>query len=136
KDTVLWNLYYKTYQVLSGGTEFLIAEARQRELLAEEVERIKPQTISNDEVLAHFANLPARYFQINDAREILRDIAQVHRFFHLQLAPNEENALSPIISWHNEPDRGYTMVTVCTWDRERLFSNITGCLTASGFNIL
>src|SRR5581483_12025015 len=30
KDTVLWNLYYKTYQVLSGGTEFLIAEARQR----------------------------------------------------------------------------------------------------------
>jgi [protein-PII] uridylyltransferase len=66
----------------------------------------------------------------------LRDVTQVHRFIRLQLTSADENALAPIISWHNEPDRGYSTVTVCTWDRERLFSNITGCLTAAGFNIL
>ncbi len=60
----------------------------------------------------------------------------MHRFIQLQLSENEDNALTPIISWHNEPDRGYTNVTLCTWDRDRLFSNITGCLTAAGFNIL
>jgi [protein-PII] uridylyltransferase len=63
-------------------------------------------------------------------------VAQVHRFIHLQLTAADENALAPIISWQNEPDRGYSRMTVCTWDRERLFSNITGCLTAAGFNIL
>ncbi len=60
----------------------------------------------------------------------------MHRFIQLQLADNEVNALTPIITWQNERDRGYTIVTVCTWDRDRLFSNITGCLTAAGLNIL
>lgn len=136
KDAVLWQLYRKTRRVLTGGTEFLIAEARQRELLIDEVQRMAPQTFDPAEIQAHFNNVPPRYCQINDAREILRDVAQVHRFIQLQLADNEINALTPIVSWHNEPDRGYTNLAVCTWDRERLFSNITGCLTAAGFNIL
>jgi [protein-PII] uridylyltransferase len=40
------------------------------------------------------------------------------------------------MTWHNERDRGYTTVKLCTWDRERFFTHITGCLTAAGFNIL
>jgi len=42
----------------------------------------------------------------------------------------------PIMTWHNERDRGYTSVKLCTWNRDRFFTNITGCLTAAGFNIL
>jgi len=136
KDTGLWRLHHKTLELLSGTTEFRVAEERQRELLAEEVQRLAPPTFDPAEVQAHFQNLPPRYCQVNDAREILRDVAQVHRFIHLQLAAGEENALAPIVTWHHEPDRGYSTVTICTWDRERLFSNITGCLTAAGFNIL
>jgi [protein-PII] uridylyltransferase len=136
KDAVLWRLYHKTRHQLTGGTDFLIAEVRQRELLIEEVARIAPPTFDPAEIRAHFNHVPPRYCQINDAKEILRDIAQVHRFIQLQLSENEVNALTPIITWHNERDRGYTTVTVCTWDRERLFSNINGCLTAAGFNIL
>ena len=113
-----------------------MAEARQRELLVEEVQRMAPPTFDPAEIQAHFNNVPPRYCQVNDAREILRDVTQVHRFIHLQLTAGDENALAPIIAWQNDPDRGYSTATLCTWDRERLFSNITGCLTAAGFNIL
>lgn len=63
-------------------------------------------------------------------------MTHVHRFIQLQLSEKEDNALAPVIAWQNEPDRGYTFVTICTWDRDRLFSQITGCLTAAGLNIL
>src|SRR4029077_15192729 len=33
KDAVLWRLHQRTRSALTGGTEFLLAEARQRELL-------------------------------------------------------------------------------------------------------
>jgi [protein-PII] uridylyltransferase len=136
KDAVLWQLYRQTRRVLTGTEEFQVAEARQRELLLEEVMRLAPRTFDPDEIKGHFNTVPPRYCQVNDAKEILRDVTQVHRFIHLQLADNEINALTPIITWQNQPDRGYTSVTVCTWDRDRLFSNITGCLTAAGLNIL
>ncbi len=136
KDAVLWRLYQRTRRVLTGGTEFLLAEARQRELLLDEVQRMAPQTFDPAEIQAHFNNVPPRYLQISDAKEILRDVTHVHRFIQLQLSEKEDNALAPVIAWQNEPDRGYTFVTICTWDRDRLFSQITGCLTAAGLNIL
>jgi [protein-PII] uridylyltransferase len=135
KDMLLRTLYVKTREALAGGTAFLKAEEKQRELLADEVRRIMPRSFSDEELHGHFDNLPPRYFQINSAKEILADLALVHRFMHLQLSASDE-ALSPVISWHNEPDRGYTVVNVCTWDRFRLFAKITGSLTAAGFNIL
>ncbi|MEO5803490.1 MAG: [protein-PII] uridylyltransferase [Verrucomicrobiota bacterium] len=135
KDSLLWTLFHKTRQVLSGGTDFIRAEERQRELLADEVQRLMPPSFSYEEVQAHFANLPSRYFQINNAQEILADLTQAHRFMQQQLSENEE-ALSPVVAWHNEPDRGYTTVHVCTWDRAGLFSKIAGSLTAAGLNIL
>jgi [protein-PII] uridylyltransferase len=136
KDAVLWSLYRRTRQMLEGGTEFLLAEARQRELVIQEVKRLAPASLDPSEIQAHFNNLPQRYVQTNDAQDILDDVNCVHRFIQLQLSEADENALVPIISWRNEPDRGYTTVKLCTWDRERFFANITGCLSAAGFNIL
>ena len=135
KDSLLWTLFHRTRELLMGGSEFYRAEEKQRELLADEVQRLMPASFSYDEVQAHFANLPSRYFQINNAHEILTDLTQVHRFMHYQLSENEQ-ALSPVLYWHNEPDRGYSTVHVCTWDRAGLFSKITGSLTSAGLNIL
>ncbi len=135
KDSLLWTMHNKAQQVLSGSTEFVRAEAMQRELLAEEVRRSLPGRITEEEVLAHFGTLPGRYFQIHTAPEIIRDLVLVHRFLHLQLV-EEQNAFEPVVDWHNEPDRGHTVVKICTWDRAGLFSNLTGCLSAAGINIL
>ena len=135
KDSLLWSLHRKAMDVLSGGTEFKRAEEKLRELLAEEVLRSLPGRLSEEEVHVHFGMLPTRYFQIHSAAEITRDLVLVHRFLHLQLA-EEQNALEPVVDWHNEPDRGYTVVKVCTWDRAGLFSSLTGSLSAAGLNIL
>src|SRR5262249_47325737 len=115
KDSLLWTLHDKTVRVLTGGTEFVRVEEKQRESLVEEVRRMLPEGISEEELMAHFTTLPARYSQTHAAREILEDIILAHRFMRLQLA-EEENALTPVVNWHNEPDRGYSDVKVCTWD--------------------
>jgi [protein-PII] uridylyltransferase len=135
KDSLLRALYHKTKELLAEGTEFIRAEAQHREALAVQVRAVMPPSFSDDELLAHFRELPARYFQIQPAREIVTDLSLVHRFMHLQMSESE-HGLEPVISWHNEPDRGYTAVKVCTWNRTGLFSKITGSLTAAAMNIL
>jgi [protein-PII] uridylyltransferase len=135
KDTLLWTLYHKSMNVLLGGTDFIRVEEKQRELMAEEVSQLMPRSFEREELEAHFYTLPSRYFQIHQAREIFADLALAHRFMQQQLT-DANNALEPVLTWHNQPDRGYTSVKVCTWDRPGLFSTITGSLSAAGINIL
>ena len=135
KDSLLWALHHKTMNVLLGGTDFIRLEETQRELLADEVGRMMPRSFREDELAAHFAMLPSRYYQIHAAKEVLADLALAHRFMHLQLA-DDERALEPIVAWHNEPDRAYTSAKICTWNRSGLFSKIAGTFTAAGINIL
>ena len=121
--------------VLVGASDFIRAEEKQRELLAQEVAGLLPRSFDPDEIHAHFATLPPRYFQIHQVKDILSDLASAHRFMHHQLA-EEDKALEPVVTWHNEPDRGYTSAKICTWDRTGLFSKIAGTFSAAGINIL
>src|ERR1051326_3032145 len=133
--SLLWLLYHKAQEQLTGGTAFLRAEEKQRQLLAEDVRRALPPTVGDEEVEAHFATLPHGYFQVHGSTEIADDLTLAHLFMRRQLE-EEEQALAPVVTWHNEPDRGYTAVKVCTWDRHGLFGKIAGSLTAAGLNIL
>jgi len=135
KDSLLLLLFHKTLALFTGGTAFIRVEEKQRELLADEVRRLLPASISEAELQAHFATLPARYFQIHAAKDILADLTLAHLFMRRQIE-EDENALAPVVTWHNEPDRGYTAVKVCTWDRHGLFGKMAGSLTAAGLNIL
>jgi [protein-PII] uridylyltransferase len=135
KDALLWSLHKKTMPLLTGGTEFLRAEEKQRELLMAEVDRLLDGHLSAEELRAHFAKLPPRYFQIHSTREIQDDLLLTHRFMRLQMS-EEESPLTPVVNWHNEPDRGYNAVKVCTWDRAGLFSKFAGSFSATGLNIL
>lgn len=135
KDTLLWTLHLKAMPLLLGGTEFLRAEEKQRELSMGEVEKLMPEHLTHEEVHAHFAAMPPRYFQSHSAKEILDDLLLTHRFMRLQIE-EEAQALAPVVNWHNELDRGYNAVKICTWDRAGLFSKIAGSFSACGLNIL
>jgi len=135
KDSLLWTLYHRTMALMAGADEFVRAEEKQRELLLVESLRLLPSTLPAEELHAHFASLPSRYFQIHSAREILTDLELAHRFLRLQVS-DKESPLKPIVGWHNEPDRGYNAVKICTWDRAGMFRNIAGSFSAAGLNIL
>jgi len=101
----------------------------------EEVIRLGNGSVSLEELEALFATLPPRYFQIHTAREIFEDLLVAHRFMRLQIS-EEDSPLTPVVNWHNEPDRGFNTVKVCTWDRAGLFTKIAGSFSAMGLNIL
>jgi [protein-PII] uridylyltransferase len=135
KDSLLWQLHARATVLLSGATEFVRAEEKQHELLLEEVRGLAPKSIAAEEVDAHFAALPARYFPIHTAKEILDDLDLAHRFMQ-QLILEHDRALAPVTAWRDEPDCGHNTVKICTWDRAGLFSKIAGSLSAAGLNIL
>jgi [protein-PII] uridylyltransferase len=135
KDQLLWTLHLKATQLMSGGSEFLRAEEKQREFLLDEVSHLLPEGLENEELQAHFATLPSRYFQVHAARDIVNDLLLTHRFMRQQIS-EEDTALVPVVNWHNELDRGYNAVKVCTWDRAGLFSKIAGSFSVTGLNIL
>lgn len=134
KESLLWGLYHRASSTLNAQGDSASTEARQRELMAEQVQRLMPQSFGLNELKAHFKHMPDRYFSSRDTREIVSDLALAHRFMHLQIG-EAEAALEPVLHWHNEPDRGYTAVTICTWDRAGLFSKIVGCLAKCGLNV-
>ena len=135
KDLLLGSLHHKAMQLMTGGAEFARVEEKQREQLMQEVRRLAPESLSEEELQAHFASVPARYFQVRPAKETLADLLLAHRFMRRQIS-DVENPLAPITNWHNEPDRAYNVVKVCTWDRAGLFRKIAGSLSAAGLTIL
>jgi [protein-PII] uridylyltransferase len=135
KDSLLWQLHARAMVLLTGGTEFRRASAKQLELFKQEVRELAPPLISDEELAAHFTALPPPYFQIHTAQEVLDDLELTHRFMHRLIRENDR-ALSPVTAWMDEPDRGYNVVKICTWDRAGLFEKIAGSLSATGLNIL
>jgi [protein-PII] uridylyltransferase len=135
KDSLLWQLHSRAMILLTGGTEFLRASEKQRELLLQQVHELTSEPIGDEELNAHFATLPPRYFEIHTVKEILDDLELTHRFMR-RLVLEKNRALSPVTAWLDEPDRGYNVVKVCTWDRAGLFVKIAGSLSAAGLNIL
>jgi [protein-PII] uridylyltransferase len=135
KDALLWQLHSRAMALLTGGSEFVRAEKEQRELLIKEVRALAPDSLTEEELLSHFNSLPPRYFQIHLPKEIVDDLELVHHFIRQQVFA-EEGTLSPIIHWQDEPDRGYNLVRICTWDRAGLFGKIAGTFSAAGLNIL
>ena len=135
KNSLLWELHDRALALLTGGQEFVRFSQIQRAARQQEVRTLAPKSIPGEELDAHFAAMPARYFEIHTARDIAADLELAHRFMSRQIL-DEERVLSPATAWQDEPNRGYNVVRVCTWDRAGLFGKIAGSFSALGLNIL
>ena len=135
KDSLLRTLYDKALRVVTGGTTFIRTRVEQRDRLLRDVRRLVPATVSDEELGAHFDTLPPRYFRVHAPDEVATDVQLANRFLRLQVV-EVDRGLEPVTHWQSDPDRGYTALRVCTWDRPGLFSRIAGSLSASGLNIL
>jgi [protein-PII] uridylyltransferase len=135
KDSLLWQLHSRALTLLSGGTEFRRASEKAREELRDAVRELASRRITDEELAAHFGQLPERYYEIHTPKQILDDVELTHRFMHRLILENQRS-LAPVTAWIDERDRGYSLVKICTWDRAGLFGKIAGSLSATGLNIL
>lgn len=136
KELLMWQLYRRTASALTGSQEFAVAAQRSLDELREKtVQAMAKQEISAEEVRAHFANLPARYFSSIPETLIQHHLHLVHDFFRQQMMP-EDAPLKPVIVWRDFPKQGHSEVTLVTWDREGVFAKICGAFACVGLSIL
>ena len=135
KDSLLRSLHYLTYEALSTETTHRVAQEKLKKTLRRQVEPELPAAIRTDEIEAHFTELPDRYFRTTKPETIQADLERVHRFMSRQTRLSEQ-PLDPVVSWHQERNRGYSLLQVATWDYPRVFAKLAGALAASGINIL
>jgi len=137
KEALLWELYRRTRQLLSGQERAKDILSRRIEQLYREVSTKLKGQLALEEIYSHFELMPASYYINSRAEEMSRHLLLIHRFLTRQLeveAPAE--ALVPIIEWQPFPTQGYSQVSICTWDRLGLFSKICGSLAYAELNTL
>lgn len=135
KNSLLWRLYLKTREMLTGASEFVELEQKQREALMQQVCKLLPTRASHKAILTHFQLLERRYFHVHTAEEIAADVRLVRRLERM-LATAQRGVLHAIVRWRNYADRGCTAATICTTDRPGLFCKLAGSFGAVGLNIL
>lgn len=132
RNSLLWDLYLKTRAELVAGAESQALQEQRLQTMLDHIRQIS--RAPEEELAAHFDKMQRRYFLTFTAEEILKHLEVIHTF--LRRAVSSREGLTPQVLWTDKPDRGYSQVTVCTWDREGLFSKICGSFSFAGVNIL
>jgi [protein-PII] uridylyltransferase len=135
KDLLLWQLYHRTSSALSGIKEFRAMAEKARLEIQQRLLKNLDRQFDPAEVVAHFENLPAGYFESMSEDLIREHIAIVHSFLKYQIT-HEEASLQPVVHWRNFPDQGHSEVTIVTWDRYHIFARVTGSFAACNLTIL
>jgi UTP:GlnB (protein PII) uridylyltransferase len=91
--------------------------------------------IRSEELELHFASMPLRYWPRVDGESLRWHLEIIHEFMD-GLAHSDVLLAPPVMHWRHFPDRGFSEVVVCTWDRLGLLAKIAGAFAATGLNIL
>ena len=137
KEALLWELYNRTKQALSGSDRARDILSRRIEQLYKEVGAKLKNQLPLEEIYSHFELMPPSYYVDTSAEEVARHLLMIHRFLKRQLEVEAaEDALVPVVDWQSFPAQSYSQVSIVTWDRLGLFSKICGALASAKLNIL
>ncbi len=137
KEALLWELYRRTKQTLTGAARARDILSRRIEQLYKEVSAKLKNQLPLEEIYSHFELMPASYYINTSGADVERHLMVIHRFLTRQLEVEEAaDALVPVVDWQSFPAQSYSQVSICTWDRLGLFSKICGALASAELNIL
>ncbi|MBO0694745.1 MAG: [protein-PII] uridylyltransferase [Verrucomicrobia bacterium] len=132
KESLVWELFHETSRYLADKKSYYEQTKVERESLQSSViARLSPDFTG--EIETHFEFMPDNYFRGSDVPEMIEHLRLFRSFF--------ENAsgdfpLVPAIKWKALPEQGHSVVTFCTWERERLLAKVAGSFSVVPLNIL
>jgi [protein-PII] uridylyltransferase len=136
KESLLDSLYRGTLHQLLGREGVLETAEKLKLSLRGQINERDLTLIPQEEVDAHFDTLLPRYFLHTSVAEIELHLRMVHELLENLQEGGEVAALVPVVHWEDDLDRGFSIVTLVTWDRPALFCRLAGAFTLSGLNIL
>jgi [protein-PII] uridylyltransferase len=134
KESLVWHLYDATSQYLRDRKSYYEKTNIERDRLqATLAEKLTPEYA--DEIEAHFELMPDDYFRGAEIVDLVDDIRLIRAFLR-NVSSDTDQPLAPALTWQAAPERGHSVVAVCTWDRERLLAKIAGSFSVVPLNIL
>src|SRR6266496_3936944 len=134
KESLVWELFHETSRYLADQKSYYDQTKIERESLQSTVsENLLPDYA--DEIEAHFEFMPDHYFRATDVPEIIEHL-KLFRSFLEDVSDSGESPLAAAIKWKIMPEQGHSVVTFCTWERERLLAKVAGSFSVVPLNIL
>src|SRR5881628_2420728 len=133
KESLVWALFHETSRCLADQRSYYEQTRIERQSLQAAVsEKLSPDYA--EEIEAHFEFMPDHYFRASDLPEIVEHLKLFRSF--LENVSTGELLLAPAIKWKVVPEQGHTVMTFCTWERERLLAKVAGSFSVVPLNIL
>src|SRR5207237_3794283 len=134
KESLVWQLFHETSRYLADRKSYYEQTRIERESLQIAVaENLSPDYA--DEIDAHFEFMPDNYFRGSDLPEIIEHL-KLFRVLLENLSRQGEHPLAPAFNVKALSQQGHTIVSFCTWERERLLARIAGSFSVVPINIL
>jgi [protein-PII] uridylyltransferase len=134
KESLVWHLFHETSRYLADRESYYEQTRIERESLHAAVAENLPPDYAG-EIEAHFEFMPDNYFRASDLPEIVEHLKLFRRFLE-NVSSDGEFPLAPAIDWEVVAEQGHTVVTFCTWERERLLAKVAGSFSVVPLNIL
>ena len=134
KESLVWELFHETSRYLADQKSYYDQTKIERESLQSAVSENLPPDYA-DEIEAHFEFMPDHYFRATDVPEIIEHL-KLFRSFLENVSDSGESPLAAAIKWKIMPEQGHSVVTFCTWERERLLAKVAGSFSVVPLNIL
>ncbi|HEU5313101.1 MAG TPA: [protein-PII] uridylyltransferase [Candidatus Udaeobacter sp.] len=134
KESLVWELFHETSRCLADQKSYYEQTKVERESLQASV-TAKLSADFAGEIEAHFEFMPDNYFRASDVPEIIEHL-KLFRSFLENISSGGDFPVAPAIQWKAVPEQGHSVVTFCTWERERLLAKVAGSFSVVPLNIL